>query len=63
MDFGGPLTKQSQILTWDPVTTFYRSKVGSPALWDGTAAVGVGQGFFIYNKNGPATNVVETFNP
>ena len=64
MDFGGPLTKQSQILTWDPVAGFVTvSKTGSTPTWGATATVGVGQGFFVFNKNGPATNVVETLNP
>ena len=64
MDFGGPLTKGSQILLWDPVTTFSTiQKLGATPLWNATAAVGVGQGFFIFNKNGPATNVVETLAP
>jgi len=63
MDFGSPLTKQSQILTWNGVAQAFSTvqKVGS--AWGGTASVGVGEGFFINNKNGPATNVVETLNP
>jgi len=64
MDFGGPLLKQAQILTWDPVAGYSSvTKGGSPPLWGGTIAVGVGQGFFIFNKNGPVTNVVETLAP
>jgi hypothetical protein len=64
MDFGGPLAKQSQILTWDPVSNYSSAtKGGTPALWGSTVTIGVGQGFFIYNKNGPAANAVETFNP
>jgi len=63
MDFGGPLTKQSQILTWDPVVGFITvQKGGTPATWGGTATVNVGDGFFVFNKSGPATNVVETLN-
>lgn len=63
MDFGGPLTKQSQILTWDPVAGFTTvQKGGTPATWGGTAAVNVGDGFFVFNKNGPITNAVETLN-
>jgi hypothetical protein len=64
MDFGGPLTRQSQILTWDPVAGFNTfQKVGSPtATWNGTATVNVGDGFFVFNKNGPVTNAVETLN-
>jgi hypothetical protein len=64
MDFGGPLTKQSQILTFDPVAGYTTvTKVGNPATWPTTVSVGVGQGFFIFNKSGPATNVVETLTP
>jgi hypothetical protein len=64
MNFGGPLTKGSQLITWDPVLTFTTvQKSGTPATWQNTVNVGVGQGFFVFNKNGPATNVVETLNP
>ena len=63
MDFGGPLTKKSQILTWNGTAYDIIQKTGTPALWAGTATVGVGHGFFINNANGPATNVVETLNP
>jgi hypothetical protein len=64
MDFGTPVGNGSQILAWDPVTQFAIAQKGGTAhLWNATATVGVGQGFFEYNKNGPATNVVETLNP
>ena len=64
MDFGGPLTKTAQLLTWDPVAGFSSAvKGGNPASWGATVTVGVGQGFVVYNRNGPATNVVETLNP
>jgi hypothetical protein len=65
MDFGGPLTKQSQILTWNLAGQSYTTtlKGGTPATWGGTVPIAVGEGFFINNKNGPATNVVETLNP
>jgi len=64
MDFGGPLTKAAQILTWDPVGQAFLTyqKLGGTS-WNGTAAVAVGEGFFINNVNGPATNVVETLAP
>jgi hypothetical protein len=64
MNFGGPLTKQSQILTWDSVAQGYNivSKVGTPALWNGDSSANPGQAFFVKNANGPATNVVETLN-
>jgi hypothetical protein len=64
LDYGGPLTKQSQILTWDLVGQAYITalKGGTPAIWGGTATIGVGQGFFIFNKNGPATNMVQSLN-
>jgi hypothetical protein len=64
MNFGASLANQSQILTWDPVGGYTTVQKGGTAhLWLGTSTVGVGQGFFINNKNGPATNVVETLNP
>jgi len=64
MDFGSPLTKQSQILTWDPVgQAFVTAQKNATLTWISTASVGVGNGFFINNKNGPATNVVETLAP
>lgn len=63
MDFGGPLTKKSVIETWNGSTFDSVQKGGSPATWGGTATVGVGQGFFVQNVNGPATNVVETLAP
>jgi hypothetical protein len=60
LDYGSGLTKQSQILTWDPVLGFNTvQKVGATPTWNGTASVGIGQGFFINNKNGPATNMVQ----
>jgi hypothetical protein len=64
MNFGLPLTKQSQILTWDLALQGYLTtlKAGSPALWGATVTINPGDGFFINNKNGPATNVVETLN-
>ena len=64
MDFGDVVGNGSQVLTWDPVTSYTTVQKGGTAhTWNGTATVGVGQGFFIYNKNGPATNVVETLAP
>jgi hypothetical protein len=65
MDFGTPLTKKSEILTWNLSGQTYNiaTKGGSPALWNGSATVGVGEGFFVHNVNGPVTNVVETLNP
>jgi len=63
MDFGTPLTKQSQILTWNGTAYNIAQKGGSPATWNATATVGVGAGFFINNKLGPASNVVETLTP
>jgi len=63
MDYGTPLTKKSQILTWNGSGYNIALKGGSPATWNATATVGVGQGFFIDNVSGPATNNVETLNP
>jgi hypothetical protein len=63
MDFGTPLTKKSQILTWNGSGYAISLKGGSPALWNATATVGVGQGFFINAANTSPSNVVETLNP
>jgi hypothetical protein len=64
MNFGAVLGNASQILTWDPVANYTTLQKGGTAhTWNGTANIAVGQGFFIYNKNGPATNVVETLAP
>jgi len=63
MDFGSPLTKQSQILTWDPVGQAFVTAQKLVTGWNATASVNVGVGFFVNNKNGPATNVVETLAP
>jgi hypothetical protein len=57
LDYGGPLTKKSQILTWNG--TGYNSVQKGATTWGGTASVTVGQGFFINNVNGPATNTVQ----
>ena len=65
MDFGSPLTKQSQILTWDPVAqglSIIAQKVATPATWGATVTIKPTDGFFVNNKNGPATNAVETLN-
>jgi hypothetical protein len=63
LDYGSPLTKGSQIMTWSPSLGFISvQKLGSASLWGGTASVNVGDGFFIFNKNGPATNMVQNLN-
>lgn len=56
LDYGTPLTKKSQILTWNG--TGYNSTQKS-TTWGATASVTVGAGFFINNVNGPATNMVQ----
>jgi hypothetical protein len=65
IDFGGPLAKQAQLLTWNLAGQSYTTvtKGGTPALWGGTVPISVGQGFFVNNKNGPVTNVVQTLAP
>jgi len=64
MNFGGSLTKASQILTWSTANQNYNfaQKGGSPAAWDNTVTIVPTDGFFVKNQNGPATNVVETLN-
>lgn len=64
IDFGGVVGKQAQILTWDMSSQSYVTtlKGGSPAAWGATVAVTPAQGFFINNRNGPATNVVQSLN-
>ena len=65
MNFGGPLTKNSQILTWNLAGQTYNvsAKTGATPVWSVTSSVGVGEGFFVFNKLGPDTNVVETLAP
>ncbi len=64
MNFGASVANAAQILTWDPIGGYTTVQKGGTAhTWNGTSTVGVGQGFFINNKNGPASNVVETLNP
>jgi len=63
INFGGPLTKKSEILTWNGAGFSSALKGGSPALFNATANVGVGIGFFVHNVSGPVTNVVETLTP
>jgi hypothetical protein len=57
LDYGSPLTKKSQILTWNG--TGYNIAQKTATSWGATSTVGVGQGFFINNVNGPATNMVQ----
>jgi len=61
MDFGTPLSTAAQILTWDPVAGYTTAKKAATG-WTATVPIAPGQGFFIFNKNGPATNAVETLN-
>jgi hypothetical protein len=64
MDFGSPLGKQSQILTWNLAGQNYNitAKGGSPPLWGGTVTIQPTDGFFVKQANGPATNMFETLN-
>jgi hypothetical protein len=61
MNFGGSLLAGSQILTWDPVLGYTTTKRLAGA-WNGTVTIAPGQGFFLRNNNGSATNAVETLN-
>jgi len=61
-----PLIKGSQVLTWNLTSQGFNivqmtgnSNVGTN--WPSTVSVGVGQGFFIFNK-GADTNVIQTAN-
>ena len=67
LNYGGPLSKQSQILTWNNAATppgFVTVTKGPtwPAV-GGTVTIGVGQGFFINNNGtfGVNTNMVQNF--
>ncbi len=60
MDFGSPLTKGSQILTWNGATFNIDQKTA--VSWPSTLTIAPTDGFFIFNKAGPATSVVETLN-
>jgi hypothetical protein len=61
MNFGGPIAQTGQILTWDPVNSYTTTKRLAGG-WNATVTISPGQGFFILNKAGPPTNVVETLN-
>jgi hypothetical protein len=65
LNYGGAIStannlNKSKIITFDPVgqspSTFQKNVAGA---WSGTATVGVGQGFYIYNA-GADTNMVQT---
>ncbi|HXT12954.1 MAG TPA: hypothetical protein VN873_15440 [Candidatus Angelobacter sp.] len=65
LDFGDAVGKQSQILVWDSASQGYATiatKGGTPPTWLTSASITPGQGFFILNKLGPATNVVQNLN-
>jgi len=64
MDFGGPLGKQSQILTWNVAGQTYNiaAKGGTPPVWGSTVTIAPTDGFFVKQANGPATNAVESLN-
>jgi hypothetical protein len=63
MDFGSSVGTGSQILTWDPIAGYTTAqKGGATPHWNKTVTVNPGQGFFLFNSAGPATNVVETLN-
>jgi len=60
LNVGGNLPAGSQVLTWDQAAQAYSTFTKIAGTWNGTATVAVGEGFFIRNKNGPATNFVQT---
>jgi hypothetical protein len=62
MDFGSGVGKQSQILSWNGSGYNFSQKGGNPLAWDTTVTISPGIGFFVNNKNAPATNAVETLN-
>jgi hypothetical protein len=57
---GANLSAGSRYLTWNPITQGYNTYIKVGGTWNGTASVNVGDGFFIYNKNGPVTNWVQS---
>jgi hypothetical protein len=61
INFGAFVGKQSQVQTWNQAGQTYNSvgKAGSPPVWQGTANISVGEGFFVNAKSltaGPTTN-------
>jgi hypothetical protein len=59
---GAILPAGSQILTWNLAGQTYSTATKVGGIWNATNTVGVGEGFFMRNKNGPATNWVQSLN-
>ena len=62
MNFGATVSAGSQILIWSPSGGSYSTIKRLAGSWNTTVTISPGQAFFLFNKNGPATNVVETLN-
>lgn len=62
MDFGSEVTAKSEILTWNTATQTYNIVSKSATGWGATVTINPTDGFFVFNKAGPASNVVETLN-
>lgn len=61
MDFGSEVGLKSQILTWSTSGQTYIVNQKTTS-WPSTTTINPTDGFFVFNKSGPATNVVETLN-
>jgi len=63
LDYGDSLGNTSQILTWNPLgvpQAFSTTTKIATGKWNGAgASINVGDAFFIYNKPGPATNMIQ----
>jgi hypothetical protein len=57
---GNVLTAGSKVLTWNSGSQSYNTATAVGGTWNTTLPVNVGDGFFLFNKNGPATNYVQT---
>lgn len=52
LNIGLALPNGSQVLTYDPVTTYTTYTKKSSGIWNGNPTINVGQGFFVRHTNG-----------
>jgi hypothetical protein len=62
LNVGTILPAGSQVLTWNVAAQTYSQSTKAGGVWNSTVTANVGDGFFMRNKNGPATNWVQTLN-
>ena len=60
LNVGAILPAASQVLGWSVASQSYVPSTKIAGTWNSTVTANVGDGFFMRNKNGPATNWVQT---